>query len=171
MNYKPVIIFGSSRNDGNTRKMANAVREALDIPLVDLAEKDIAPYDYEYNNKDDDFLPTIEEVIENFDTIIFATPVYWYSMSAQLKTFIDRFSDLVRIHKDTGRKLRGKNMALISCASDEELYPEFPMPFIRSANYLGMNYLGNVHGYVNPEGELPKGVKENILKFVHIFKN
>jgi multimeric flavodoxin WrbA len=47
------------------------------------------------------------------------TPVYWYTMSGIMKVFFDRFSDLLRIEKDLGRKLRGKSMAVISCGADE----------------------------------------------------
>lgn len=34
------------------------------------------------------------ELVKNADTIIFATPVYYYGMSGQLKTFLDRCNPL-----------------------------------------------------------------------------
>ena len=44
----------------------------------------------EKNNVDqDDTNPTIEKIAEA-DMIIFATPVYWWRMSAQLKLIIDK---------------------------------------------------------------------------------
>jgi len=44
-----------------------------------------------FNNIDDDFISLMTEIIEKYDTLIFATPVYWYSMSRILKKsfFID----------------------------------------------------------------------------------
>ena len=52
-----------------------------------------------------------------YEQIIFATPIYWYAMSAQLKTFFDRMTDLLTIHKPLGRQLRkGKKMFLIACS-------------------------------------------------------
>ncbi len=87
-------------------------------------------------------------VIETYDTIIFATPVYWYSMSGILKVFFDRISDLLRIHKDTGRALRGKNMAMVSCSNHDDLVDGFSTPFKESSNYLEMNYLGDIHTFI-----------------------
>ncbi|MDX1686304.1 MAG: NAD(P)H-dependent oxidoreductase [Saprospiraceae bacterium] len=164
MNKRYVYILGSSRGDGETRKMVDEAMKHLPGDVVDLNDYKIGYYDYEYQNKDDDYYPLIDELTRLYDVFIFATPIYWYSMSAVMKTFFDRISDLLRVHKDTGRRLRGKEMALISCASDSQIMPEFPMPFIRSADYLGMTFLDNVHGYVR-NGELPADVKKDIRSF------
>ena len=62
-----------------------------------------------------------------------------------MKVFFDRFSDLIKIEKETGRKFRGKSMFVVSNSYDEELDYDFYMPFRLTANYLGINYLGNKH--------------------------
>jgi len=82
-----------------------------------------------------------------------------------MKIFFDRISDLLKIDKESGRKLRGKNMAMISCASDQDLKPGFTMPFIESANYLGMNYIGDVHAWIE-EGLIPNSVQKDIDQFL-----
>jgi len=87
-------------------------------------------------------------------------------MSAQMKTFLDRFSDLLKLRKDLGRKLRGINMKVICCSSDEEEYPEFWKPFQRSSEYLGMNYLGHAHTWLE-EGQIPDDVKNRLI---HLLK-
>ena len=163
---KTVIIQGSSRSNGNTNKIINYITTIKDYDVIDLYDKKIGHFDYNFSNKNDDFLPLIKEVIETYDTIIFATPVYWYSMSGVLKVFFDRFSDLLHFKKEFGRKLRGKNMAMISCASGPELKKEFSMPFIASADYLGMKYLGDVHTWLESENMISNEVKSNIRKFV-----
>ena len=97
----------------------------------------------------------MERITSQYDTLIFATPVYWYAMSGTLKIFFDRFSDLLHYRKDLGRTLRGKSMAMISNSGendrklglDAELMEGFEMPFVESANYLGMDYLGDVHAW------------------------
>ena len=38
-----------------------------------------------------------------------------------MKKFFDRISDCIKIEKETGRKLRGMEMAVLSCGSDNEL--------------------------------------------------
>ena len=148
---KKIIIQGSSRSDGNTNKIVNHLMNEIACDFVDLAQKDIGHYDYEYKNQDDDFVPLIKKIVEDYDLIIFATPVYWFTMSSLTKIFFDRLSDCIRIHKETGRKLRGKNMAVICCGSSETQTPEFFKPFQLSAEYLGMNYLGDAHTWIQED--------------------
>jgi hypothetical protein len=76
-------------------------------------------------------------------------------MSAVMKTFFDRISDLLKIRKDLGRKLRGKSMALVSCSGDNDLVNGFEMPFVESAAYLGMRYLGAYHSWLE-EGRMTR---------------
>lgn len=142
-----VIIVGSSRKKGNTVFIAEAVAQQLGAEVINLSDYNFSYYDYESNNKNDDFLPLMKEIIQKYDTIIFATPIYWYSMSGIMKVFFDRLSDLIRIEKDLGRKLKGKRMAVISNSHDfeNELDYNFYIPFQKSAEYLGMQYLGNKH--------------------------
>ncbi len=140
-----VIIIGSSRKDGNTSRIVTNFANKYNIDIVNLLDFNFSYYDYESKNRNDDFLELAKGIIEKYDTLIFATPVYWYSMSGIMKVFLDRFSDLIRIEKETGRKLRGKNMAVISNSHDSELDYDFYIPFKKSAAYLGMTYLGEKH--------------------------
>lgn len=145
METRKVIIVGSSRSGGNTSLVAEKIAKDIKADVIDLRDYAISHYDYESKNISDDFLPLIRSVLEKYDTIVFATPVYWYAMSAIMKVFFDRFSDLIKIEKETGRKFRGKNMFVISNSYDEELDYDFCLPFRLSANYLGINYLGDKH--------------------------
>ena len=138
--------------------------------LIDLNDFDISYYDYDHKNRQDDFLPLMKKLIERYKTLVFATPVYWYTMSAVMKTFFDRISDLLTIEKDLGRQLRGKNMVLISCSNEDDLPKGFSMPFEKSAEYLGMNWLGEMHGWVE-NGEINSKVNEKIEKFIETLKN
>lgn len=140
--------MGSSRSDGNTFKVLETFRSGTDWPLADLNQLDIGYFDYAFKNADDDFMPLIERFVQEHDGLVLATPIYWYTMSAQLKAFLDRISDLLMQHKDLGRKFRGRSLAVISCGSDEELMEGFEMPFVESARYLGMNYLGMAHAWI-----------------------
>lgn len=80
------------------------------------------------------------------------------------KSFFDRISDLLKTEKDIGRKLRGKSMAMISCSNANDLKEGFSMPFIETANYLGMSYLGDIHAWVE-NGKISEEVKEIINTF------
>ena len=115
------------------------------MELVDLNNLDITPYDYEHCNLSDDFIPLIERIV-TYDKIIIATPVYWYSMSTQVKIFLDRFSDILTIRKDLGRKLRGKKLFVL--ASFNSSYPRgFEDTFEQICEYMEMEYLGTSFVY------------------------
>ncbi|MFT4642420.1 MAG: multimeric flavodoxin WrbA [Candidatus Azotimanducaceae bacterium] len=159
-----VIIQGSSKSNGDTNTILNYLNTSNQFDIIDLNTKNIGHFDYDFKNANDDFLPLMEEIIEKYDTIIFATPVYWYSMSGILKVFFDRISDLLKTEKDIGRKLRGKSMAMISCSNANDLKEGFSMPFIETANYLGMSYLGDIHAWVE-NGKISEEVKEIINTF------
>lgn len=136
-----------------------------DIDIIDLNDYRVGYFDYNFKNKDDDFIAIMKRVVE-YKTIVFASPIYWYSMSAQLKTFFDRISDLLfEGKKDLGRKLRGMNMAVISCSSDEKIIEGFEMPFKESAGYLGMHYKGHLHTWVDEDSKVSKKVQTNLKSF------
>lgn len=142
---KKVIIVGTSRNDGDTLKLIHEVIKKSNWDMINLNDFNISYYDYENKNRHDDYLTLMKEIIEKYDTLIFATPVYWYSMSGIMKVFFDRITDLLTIEKELGRKLRGKKMAAVSCSVGNNLDEYFWLPFSETARYLGMEYLGNVH--------------------------
>ena len=141
----PIIIFGSSRSNGNTFLAIEAVIKDRPIPIVDLKQLNISCYDYHYKNEKDDFIPLAEQMIQH-NPIILATPVYWYTMSAIMKTFIDRWSDLLDIRKDLGRRLAGKELYLIT-SYGSDMPKDFEMPFSQTCTYLKMEYKGCCYFY------------------------
>ena len=161
-----VIIQGSARSDGNTHKVSKELQKLLNCDLIDLNKKEIGHFDYEYKNQNDDFPPLIKKIANEYDVLIFASPVYWYTMSGKMKVFFDRISDVIRIDKETGRKLRGKHLAALSCGYGSDNIEGFFLPFQKSADYLGINYIGDVHTWVQSD-ELDKEVKNRIQKFAN----
>ncbi len=53
-------------------------------------------------------------VVKNADVIVFATPVYYYCLSGQLKTFLDRLNPLY------GQENKFKEVYLLTSAADTE---------------------------------------------------
>ena len=146
---KIYIIVGSSRNPGNTWTVANELKNFKETELVDLLSLEVSYFDYEHNNRDDDFIPLMKRMLSDASAIVFLTPIYWYTMSAVMKTFLDRFSDLLKIEKELGRRLRGLSMAVLSTSESEDAPFHFDEPFQLSAEYLGMNYCGYEHTVVS----------------------
>ena len=135
----PIIILGSSRTFGETRKVVDSIIGNSEVPIIDLKSLDMSIYDH--YNKNDDFIPLMEQVIKH-DLIVLATPVYWYTMSATMKIFLDRLTDLLDIRKDLGRKLYGKKLFIISSLASNLLPQGFEYPFWQTAEYLKMEYKG-----------------------------
>ncbi|MFK7972856.1 MAG: flavodoxin family protein, partial [Bacteroidia bacterium] len=119
---KTVIIQGSARSVGDTSKIVNLLQAQLGCEIIDLNDYVIRQYDYECMNSDDDFMPLIRRIVDEYDLLVFATPVYWYSMSGIMKAFFDRITDCLDMEKETGRKLRGMSMALVSVSNDDERF-------------------------------------------------
>ncbi|MEM9525628.1 MAG: NAD(P)H-dependent oxidoreductase [Bacteroidota bacterium] len=148
-----LLLQASARPDGHTHQVAKLLATQEQADLLDLLNYKIYPFRYEQvYPEDDDFLQLITEEILPRDKIIFASPVYWYSMSGPLKIFFDRISDLLKSRKDLGRQLRGKQMAVLSCANDEVVNDSFYSAFQLSAEYLGMVYQEEWHGWVEAGG-------------------
>ncbi len=143
MERSKIVIFASSRSDGNTRAAVRLALSDIKHEFIDLATKQISLFDYQHANLGDDFLSVVEEMI-TYDDIILATPVYWYAASAQMKIFLDRWSDLLTIRKDLGVQLAGKRLFVIcSYATDFPLgTASFEVPMQMMCDYMNMNYGG-----------------------------
>ena len=159
-----VIILGSARRDGHTRKMVETLASQTGMRVVDLNDFDIGYFEYDNYDRGDDFLELIESLMDHH-LLVFATPVYWYNMSAIMKNFFDRITDLLRVHKETGRKFRSKSMALLSCSATPGPDPDFARPFRKTAEYLGMDFLGHLATWTFSEDDIPEEVESSITSF------
>lgn len=166
---RKIIIQGSSNSKGNTYEIVKYLQEKLDCDFLDLSQKNILPFDYNFNNQGDDFLPIIKKILNDYDVIIFASPVYWYTMSGTLKIFFDRFTDCLLKEKDLGPKFNGKHMAALCCGSSEEEIEAYFTPFKKSAAYLKMNYIGDLHTWKD-ENPTPTEVLLKVDKFAALIK-
>lgn len=97
-----LVLNGSPRKNGNTEMMADAFikgacEQGHEVEKVNLGSLKIAPclaceFCFTHNGvcvqKDD--MAGILDKVDRADMIVFASPVYWFSISAQLKAAIDR---------------------------------------------------------------------------------
>ncbi len=141
---KTAIVVGSARKKGNTEQLSYALTAKMPATIFNLSDYNISPFDYEFNHVNDDFLMLMKNIL-SFDRIILATPVYWYCASGVMKTFLDRFSDLLKLNKDLGRQLRGKYTALIATGCDQVPAACFEEAFKLSYAYLGTTYQGMLY--------------------------
>lgn len=140
MANKSIIILGSSRSDGNTKQAILSLDPNGEMLVVDLNDLQITPYNYDHENQHDDYIGLMENIL-NYDVIILATPVYWYSMSSQMKIFIDRLSDCLTIRKDIGRALVQKTIYVLA-SYGTSLPKGFEDAFRQTCQYMNMQYAG-----------------------------
>ena len=101
MKKKVLVISASPRKGGNSdslcERFISGAREAgHDVEKISLRDKNIhyclgcgACNNTHRCVQKDDMAPVLDKLVEA-DVIVLATPVYFYSMDGQLKTFIDR---------------------------------------------------------------------------------
>lgn len=154
MGKKIVVITGSPRKNGNSLAMTDAfIRAAkekghtvarFDAAMMKIGGCHACETCYKTGKAcsfDDDF-NTIAPAILEADAVVFAMPVYWYSIPAQIKGVIDRlFSFVVG-----GRDIAGKECAVIACCEEEDLtvLDGVRIPIERSAALMKWKMVGEV---------------------------
>jgi multimeric flavodoxin WrbA len=109
---------------------------------------------------DDGFESLLRDRVLPAEALIFATPLYWYGVSGQLKTFLDRlFCFIAASEPESEMFVRGllhKRLALL--ISSEESYPGAPLGVIHEiqeyARYMRSPLVGVVQGYGNKRGDV-----------------
>lgn len=154
MSKKIVVITGSPRKNGNSFAMTEAFIQAAEekghmVTRFDAAMKKLegchACETCFSTGKactfDDDF-NTIAPAILEADAVVFTTPVYWYSIPAQIKCVIDRLYSFVVGGKD----ITGKECALITCCEEEDMtvMDGVRIPIERAAALLKWKMAGEV---------------------------
>lgn len=166
MSDKIAYILGTSRNNGNTRLLLEAFIESCPGKVVDLSRLEISYFDYEHKNQGNDYLKTIESLL-GCHVIGIISPMYWYSVSAQMKTFIDRLSDLLSIRKDLGKALSGKKLFLAATESTEGELPNCMIEQIKlTADYMDMEFVGSFYARFLADLEITEGDKKRAGEFI-----
>ncbi len=123
---KIVVLKASARENGNSNTLAAAFAEEAKKAGASITEYDVANMKiggcrscYGCMTKGvcvfhDDFEKVAEELCDA-DSIVIASPVYWYTFPAQIKAVIDRWFSLYAAGKD----FSGKKAALLSCCEEE----------------------------------------------------
>ena len=148
-----LVLLGSARGGSHTAALVDSVFGDRPVTRIDL--RDVAIHHYEYDRPmDRDGFANVARAMTGHRLIVFATPVYWYSMSGRMKVLIDRFTDLVTVRKDIGRQLHGRHIAVLACGSEPALPEGFEVPFRETAAYLNMAYRGTFYAQTTKQGLL-----------------
>ncbi len=163
-----LVLMGSPRKNGNSSTLAKeAMRGAQEAgAYVDhhyLDEMHIQPCracEYcrqegaETCNQADD-MQILYPKLKDADAILISGPVYWFSIGAQTKLFMDR---LYALGSMEGYGLRGKRIGIILTYADEDPFKSGAVNALRSFqdsfNFVGANIVGMVYGAGSKAGEV-----------------
>jgi len=154
---KVVILLGSPRKGGNTHLMAEAFREGAEaegagvemIFLDDLHIRPIGPVGDVFEEREDiradDDARGVLDRMAAADIVVFASPVYWQGVSAQMKCLIDRQSAYYMTPWLRGG-MAGSGFFVITAwgAPDEDQSHWVIEPVKRWAQGFNARYLGEV---------------------------
>lgn len=151
---KITIITGSPRKGGNTFAMVDAFIKAAEAKGHEVVRFDVAMMKIggchacmtcfktgRACSFDDDF-NTIAPHILDADAVVYAMPVYWYSIPSQIKGVIDRVFSLVV----GGKAVAGKKCGIITCCEEHDatVMDGVTMPLKRTFHLLKWDFVGEV---------------------------
>jgi multimeric flavodoxin WrbA len=162
---KIIALYGSSRSQGNSEKLAETAFEGVEVTHVYLRDRHIKPIvdqrhdDGGFQPVDDDYDVTIQQVLEH-DVILFITPLYWYGMSGLMKNFVDRWSQSLRDTRYAFKEEMGKKKAYVMVTGGDN--PNIKaLPLIQQFQYI-FDFVGmEFTGYIIGEGSPPDAILED----------
>ncbi|HTP03056.1 MAG TPA: flavodoxin family protein [Anaerolineales bacterium] len=169
MGRKLLILKGSPREAGNSavladRVSAGAADAGWETESVSLQSMDIRACDGcdlcrdtgEYCVIDDDMQGLYPKLIEA-GALLLASPIYWFTYSAQLKLCIDRWYGLWSLEHDV---FRGKPVGIVLTYADTDLYTSGGINAIHTFEsmfrFLNAPIVGMVYGSVSAQGDAAK---------------
>jgi multimeric flavodoxin WrbA len=165
---KIVIVKGSPRKKGNSCILAESLAKGAkdsnaEVVEYFLQDMDIKPCNAcnacikkpERGCVIDDDMQILYPKLRSADSIVIASPIYWFNMSAQTKLFIDRFYGLIEPKKHA---LRDKKIVIILTYGDANENTSGAVNAINSFKdtfrYIGAEIVGILHGTAMEAGEI-----------------
>jgi len=180
---KILVLSGSPKKDGNTAALvewfAEGAREAgAQVEIIRTATlkykttgctscracQKAVKYECVI---DDEARPVLSKMTE-VDVIVMATPLYFFSASAQIKPIIDRMFSLYKWNNTAGTMetpLKGKTLALLASAYENVGLDALEKPFALTATYTGMEFVSLLVPNAGVSGDIRKkpGVREQAI--------
>lgn len=151
---KIILLQGSPNKKGSTNILAEEFTKGAEnaghsVERFDITSMNIKPctgcvacgYEGPCAQKDDN--GKIREAILGADMIVFATPLYYYGMSAQLKIVIDRFC---AYNSSINRKHMKSALLTVAWNSDDWTFDALESHYQTLVRYLNLQDCGMVLG-------------------------
>ena len=156
-----LVLNGSPRKQGNTKKMIEAFRQGAEaagnqVEVVDVCHKNIAgclACEYCHTKgkgaciqKDD--MQAVYELLKEAEMIVLASPIYYHGITGQLKCAVDRLYAAAYPSKPPHLT----KTAMILSSGDDNMYDGAMFSYEGDfLDYLGLEDMGvyTAHGYEN----------------------
>ena len=147
-----LVLIGSPRKGGNTELLARAFAEAAasqhEVELISVADYRIHPCtgcnscfaSEGHRCFQDDGMQQIYGKLKQADTLVIASPVYFYGISAQLKALVDRLHTPMR--NDFG--IRKLGMILVGAADLPDLFNPILLQYRMILRFFHLDDAGTV---------------------------
>ena len=163
-----LVIIGSPRKRGNSTILAEEAAKGArgagaKVEIVRLRELTIHPcLACEFCRRkgakgcvQDDGMTLLYPKLRTADAILIASPVYWFTMSAQVKLLMDR---LYAFGAEKGYALEGKNIGIILTYADADPFSSGAVNALRAFQdafaFIGASIKGMVYGSASKAGEV-----------------
>ncbi|MGE0004657.1 MAG: flavodoxin family protein [Parvibaculaceae bacterium] len=160
------FVIASARRDGNTEWLARKAAESLDpgtarqwLHLMDLPLppfEDIRHSLGVYPQPEGHERVLFDATLSATD-LVFVVPLYWYSVPASAKLYLDYWSGWLRVPgADFRARMAGKTLWGVSTLSEEDRSRAGPLigTLATTADYMKMDFGGVLLGYANRPGDV-----------------
>jgi multimeric flavodoxin WrbA len=160
-----LFILSSGRRDGNAERLARAAAAVLPAQTAQrwmaLADFQLSPFE-DRRHPTPDFPPPQGAELELLNTtlaasdIVMVAPVYWYSLPASAKLYLDYWTSWLRARADFKAVMAGKRLWAVSSISDSNYSGAAPLTecLRLSAEYMAMTWRGALIGEGNRPGDV-----------------
>jgi multimeric flavodoxin WrbA len=168
-----MIVIGSPRKGGNSAVLAEQVATGAEavgaqVEVFTLHDMDVRPCracDACRKGKNlecavNDDMQTLYPKLREAGALVIASPIYWFTVSAQTKAFMDRWYALGGTQKYAA--LKGKHIGIVLTYGDADPFISGAVNALRtlqdSFGYVGAEIVGMVYGSADEAGEIRDNV-------------
>jgi multimeric flavodoxin WrbA len=167
---KILLVMGSPRKEGNSATLAKQVVagakatgtavESFYLHAMNIQPCTACDACREETGKDcviDDDMQILYPKLRQADAVVIASPIYWFTVSAQTKLFMDRWYALGG-PKEEYAAFSGKRIGIVLSYADLDPFVSGAVNALRTFqdafNYVGAEIAGMIYGSASEAGEI-----------------
>jgi multimeric flavodoxin WrbA len=173
-----LVVMGSPRKNGNSATLAKQVAAGAEaagakVESLYLHDMNIQPCTAcdacrEDTVKDcviDDDMQALYAKLRRADGLVIASPVYWFTVSAQTKAFMDRWYAFGNPQEEYAA-FSGKRIGIVLTYGDIDPFASGAVNALRTFqdafNYVGSEIVGMIYGSASEAGEI--GINRDLME-------